>query len=70
MGDILHDAELHIEEIKAVALSGDDERAHVLEYALYVWTLQLIADKATTEPEKLAAMVLKTGDIDFGRYCA
>lgn len=54
----------HIDNIRS-----DDEAAHAEEDTLHQDVLQAIADGAPN-PAELAQEALKTGDIDFARWCA
>ena len=56
-----------VEEIRAIA--GDDEAAHSDEDSLRDLVLCAIADGAPNAAE-LAAEALKTGEIEFARWCA
>lgn len=51
------------------AIAGDDEAAHSKEDALRHKVLVAIADGAP-DPARLAAEVLKSGNIEFARWCA
>lgn len=54
----------HIESINA-----DDEAAHSEEDQLHQAVLQAIA-LGSPYPQELAALALKTRDIEFARWCA
>lgn len=54
----------HIDNIRS-----DDEAAHAEEDTLHKDVLQAIADRADNA-DALAEEALKTGDIDFARWCA
>lgn len=56
-----------LEEI--LQLSGDDERAHGAEDALFVAVLESIADGEAEDPVKMARLALTSRAIPFARYC-
>ena len=63
-----------IEEVRSAVsdideIKGDDEVAHEKEDDLRNEVLQAIANGASN-PKDLALEVLKTGSIDFARWCA
>jgi hypothetical protein len=59
------------ERVEAIrAARGDDERAHMLEDALYSDILAAIASGGCTRPEECCTEALKTQEIEFARWCA
>lgn len=58
-------------EIRAMANDADDERAHALQYDLYVAVLVAITDgSAKPSARALAQEALKVRDIGFSRWYA
>ena len=55
---------------KLRTLSGDFESAHGYEDSLMEAVLRAIADGRTDKPSDLAAMVLRTSEVEFQRVCA
>ena len=48
----------------------DDESAHASEDALHEAVLQSIADGTAEDPAAMAALALKTTELQFSRWCA
>lgn len=57
-----------VEEIRKSI--NDDEKAHILEDALYQDILESIADGTAENPAEMAKEALKTGTLDFSRWYA
>lgn len=57
-----------VERIKTIR--NDDESAHASEDALWQRVLRAIAREKCTDPVACAKEALKTGNIDFCRWCA
>ena len=51
-------------------LKGDNEAAHCAEDALYAAFISYVAKAGTKELIAMAQEILKTGKIDFCRWCA
>ncbi len=63
----VYEANEWLEKIRAMA--GDDEAAHSEEDAFREAVLVQIANGAVNG-QQLAAIALKTGEIEFARWCA
>lgn len=65
----IEEIEKRVQEIREIADDDDDEAAHSKEDDLRNDVLLAIS-KGASNPEELAYAVLKTGQIEFSRWCA
>ena len=50
--------------------AGDDERAHRMEDALYTDFIKHVSETGNKALREIADEILKTGEINFARWCA
>lgn len=64
-------AAARVDEVRAHAAAGDDERAHAAEDSLMVEALEAIASGrlSAVEAAEMARMAYRTGSVEFSRWC-